>query len=410
MSRSPRPLCWAVLAACLCAGCGKKGPNPDDPGPAPPVAAHVGPPLTDEDYREFGRKLEKAVAEGDTAELGRLIRVMDLFERSISDLDLSASMRKGVMAGASQQSGQFAGQIAEVVKNGGSYTLVRVRTVDGRKKALFRLLFSEGGVNYHEYTLARYPDGLVGTEDLYIYLAGEPITQTFRRTLLGLLAGQDRGLVGRLSGPDQAMAKNVKVLIGMTTDIRNGRFKEGLAAFRKLPPELQKNKVFQIFAIQAAQGTGDDAEYLAAMERFRRDHPDDPAAELMSIDYFTLKKQYDEVLKAVDRLDRAVGGDPYLDVLRSSALAEAGRFRDAAAAAEKSVKGNPKLPLAYWTRVSVALKEKNHKDTLAWLKKGVEAGVIRIDLDNIRTSAEYAVFAKSPEFKELTAWLAKREK
>src|SRR5690349_19662701 len=175
-----RPVGWVVAAVCLCSGCGKKGgPNPDNPGPAPPVAAHVGPPLTDEDYREFGRKLETAVATGDNAEVGRLIRVMDLFERSISDLDLSAGMKKGMMTGASRQSGQFAGQLTDVTKNGGSYTLVRVRTVDGRKKALFRLLFAEGGVNYHEFSLARYPDGQVGTEDLYIYLSGEPLTQTF---------------------------------------------------------------------------------------------------------------------------------------------------------------------------------------------------------------------------------------
>src|SRR5947209_8282600 len=78
MSGSIRPGCWFIIAVLLCAGCGKKNlPDPDAPGPAPALTS-VGPPLTNEEYEEFGLKMEKAVSSGDKTEVDRLLRIVEL--------------------------------------------------------------------------------------------------------------------------------------------------------------------------------------------------------------------------------------------------------------------------------------------------------------------------------------------
>jgi tetratricopeptide (TPR) repeat protein len=402
-----------VAIAVLVVGCKKKLPDPDpDPDaadPAPPVE-HTGLPLTEQDYQEFGQSLEKAVATGDKATVDRLLRLMDPFERSFSDLNLTSTERRDMLAGAASGAGQFANQFIEIVKNGGSYSVVRVRTVGGRPRVILRLLQPEGAINYHEFTLVRYPDGQVGAEDIYIYLSAEPLTQTFRRAILGILAERNRGAIARLSESEQALTKHLPSFVTMSQQFRNGQHKEALATFRRLPAELQKNKAFQLMAIQAAQKTGDDEDYIAEIERFRRDHPTDPAADLISIDYYIFKNQYDEALSGLDRLDAAVGGDPYLNVMRAEVLSEAGRYKEAGAAAAKAIEAGQMIEQMYWIRITAALKEKYHADTLAWLKKGVESGAIQIDLGNLRADPEYADFVKSPQFEELKAWLAERDK
>jgi tetratricopeptide (TPR) repeat protein len=402
---------WLIVAAvaAIAVGCKKKGPDPDTPGPAPAVA-HTGPPLTGDDYREFGAKLERAVAEGDKTEVDRLVRVLDLVERSAGDLQLTPSERKGLSAGASRSTQQFSQQFIDAAKAGGSYSVVRVRTVNDRPRILLRLIPADGGVDYHEYSLARYPDGRVATEDIYIYSMGESLTETFRRVLLGLLPAGNRGALDRLSGGEKLMARHIGDLTTMTAQVRGGQHREGLATFRRLPAELQKHKVFQLIAVHAAQGSGDEAEYLAEMERFRRDHPNDPAADLLSIDYHLLKKQYDEALNGIDRLDKAVGGDPFLDALRASGLMELRRYEEARAAAERAVEALPKMLQGYMVRAAIAAEEKDHADTLVWLRKLVEVAEQDPDPADLTADEGFAEFVKSPQFAEFKKWVAARKK
>lgn len=393
----------------LLIGCKKKVPDPESAGAAP-AAAHTGAPLTEDDYRAFGEKLEKAVAAGDNATVEKLFRIHDLIERSVSDLGMSANEKKSLLAGAASVGGQFGGQLTKAVKEGGSYSVLRVRTVDGRPRVLMRLLGGEGAVNYHEFTLIRYPDQQIATEDVYIYLSGEPLTQTLRRLVLGIMAELNKGAFSKLAGEEQVLTKHMGDLTKMSRMVQNGQHKEALAVFRKLPAELQKNKVVQIVAIQAAGGTGDDNDYLTEIERFRKNHPNDAAGDLISIDYYLLKKNYDETIKLLDRLDKSLGGDPYLETLKANMLAEAGRFKDARASAEKAIEGAPKLPQAYWVRVTVATKEKDHKDTLKCLKTIVETIEPTLEPGALLADDRFTNFVKTPEFEEFKKWLATRAK
>jgi tetratricopeptide (TPR) repeat protein len=402
---------WLALVGLtvLVVGCKKKVPDPESAGAAPAMV-HTGAPLTEDDCKAFGEKLETAVAAGDTAEVNRLLRINDLIERSVGDLGLTASEKKSLLAGAARAGGQFADLFIKVVKEGGSYSVLRVRTADGRPRVLLRLIHGEGAVNYHEFTLVRYPDQQIAAEDIYIYVSGEPLTQTFRRIVLGFLAELNKGAVVRLTGEEQVLTKHMGDITQMTAMVRNGQNKEALAVFRKLPAEIQKNKVFQIMAVQAAGGTGDENDYLTEMERFRKNHPHDAAGDIVSIDYYLLKKNYDEMFKAIDRLDKSLGGDPYLDAMRAGGLIEAGRLKEARAAAEKAIEGAPKLPQAYWMRTTVAAKEKDHADTLACLKALVENAEPALDPGNLPADERFAEFVKTPQFDEFKKWVAARAK
>jgi tetratricopeptide (TPR) repeat protein len=129
---------------------------------------------------------------------------------------------------------------------------------------------------------------------------------------------------------------------------------------------------------------------------------------MVSIDYLFLKNKFDDLIQCLDRIDQAVGGDPYLNVLRGNAHAAAGRFAAARTAHEAAIKAEPDLTEAYTARISLALMEKNHEDTLKWLKAVVEQRGIQIkDLTKV---PEYAEFVTSPQYPEFKQWYAERQK
>ena len=406
-ARRPLTAVVCIAATTLIAGC-RPSPRtvPAVGSPAPAVAD--GTPATEADCREFAVKVEKAVADKDRATLGQLFTLYPLMERSVADLNLSASNKasflKGVQTAASRNS--FVEQVMAEVEKGGSYKLLRVHEVDGRPRAMLRLVMSEKGVNYHDVLLTRLPDGRVDLEDVYVFATGEMLTQSFRRLLLPAAAELDRGLVARLRGTDQLYCSNLAKIQAMSRAVQAGNGREAVDAYKALPAELQRNKVILVAYLQAAAGV-DDTEYSTALEAFRRHFPNDAAIDFISVDYFLLRKQYDESLRCIGTVEKAVGGDPYLHTLRANVLVEAGRFPAAREAAEKAVVEEPTLPDAYWTRISVALREKNHRDTLAWLKKIVEK--LDMEILDLTELEDYKDFVRSPEHETWLKWYADRK-
>jgi tetratricopeptide (TPR) repeat protein len=404
---------WLALVVCciLCVGCSKKSdPDTDSAGPAPPIAKADGPP-TEEECQAFGRKLEKAVAEGDKAATDQLFHIKDLMERADRELklDLTPADQDGLKKVGERTSGRTASEAIGVAQNGGSYTFLRVHTVDGKRRVLMRTITPDGGLTYHDILLIRYPDGQVATHDLYDFAKGAMLTDLFGRGTLALIAQLHPDMFARLSPSDQLYAKHENALVAMDRDIRSGRAKEALATFRALPAELQMDKLFQLVAVQAAQRTNDD-DYLLELERLRRNHPGNVVTDLWSVEYYIFKKQCKEALECIDRLDKMVGGDPFLDVKRADALIDAGRHKEAREAAEKAVKNEPKLRPAYWVLATVAVEEKNYSDTSAWLKKLVEATGETLTAAELEQDERFTAFAKTPQFKELKRWLDERGK
>src|SRR5689334_680643 len=88
-----------IMAMCIIAapGCQRRQAGaPPGVAPAPPA---FGAAPTEAECREFGKQLEAAAHERDAQKMARLLRVGEIAERSIQDLDLNSSFRQGAIAG-----------------------------------------------------------------------------------------------------------------------------------------------------------------------------------------------------------------------------------------------------------------------------------------------------------------------
>jgi hypothetical protein len=399
--RTLSSLLVAALVCLLClVGCGRKRtPIAEDALPDPPAAVfHHGPALTDEEARRFAERVEKTARDNDPQGLARLFDQEALFERALSGISAPPRVLEALRRDARQSSGltHLTVPVTRAVSNGGSYRLLRVHQEGDEKRVLFRLLHPEAGVNYHDLVLARDEDGQVRAIDLYTFLSGELGSRSIRRLLLPVAAQASRGLIDRLAGADQDLIRHLPTYKRLIQAFKENNHAEVLAQYDRLPPSLQKDKNVLILRLQAAQNVGDDA-HQAAYDALARHFPDDPCLDLNSIAPLLHRKRYRKALEAVERLDRAVEGDPYLDSFRSTIHLEAGRV-DQARAAQRVVKSLPDLQSSYWPLVAISLREKDHEET-ARLLSDIEKR-FDVDLDNLEKEPDYRDFVKSAVYKK----------
>ena len=70
--------------------------------------------------------------------------------------------------------------------------------------------------------------------------------------------------------------------------------------------------------------------------------------------------------------------------------------------AERAVAADPELKAAYFSRIMVALQERDDAAALAWLKRTAEATGHRFG--DLRKNPNYTKFVRSPEYREWLAW------
>jgi hypothetical protein len=395
------PVLLTLLA--LLGGCERKKPyrggGDEDEAIFP---EHVGAPLTDEESQEFAARFEKAVNSGDDVEVNNLIDMAALFERSLRDLGMSEEDRRAFQkrAGyAPKQGGGFGQRITREIAEGTSYTFLRTHTIQDEVRALFRLIASDGSVDYQDLVLARRPDGQIKCLDVHQFRLGEPFSRTIHRQVIPQLVEDDPKLKERLHGAARAFVDHQAEVQGIERSLSRGEPRDALKLCDKLPASLQEEKSILLMRLRATQRRGGEP-YRQAFDKLRARYPNDTGLDLHAIDYHLLRKEHVRALEMVARLDTALGGDPYLNVVRARVHGDAGDGAAERRAGLKAIKDDPALEPAYWVLVDASLREKNFDDTLKWLREIEKKFSPR--LVDFSTVPDYADFVKSPQYQE---WL-----
>lgn len=384
----------------------KLGNSPQNPVAAngPSVEANPtvqrGPVITDAECQSFADALENAVSNKNSVEFRRLLNFQGVVDKSIVGIELSARDKADFMRGIStaipQWSSQFMGQVTA-----GSFQ--RLRTItgpNGIRQVMFRLN-SDDGINYYKFDLVRHPGNQIVSGDFYIYTTGEYYSTTLRRLMLPIVANQSRSILERLTGTENALVTNLPQLQQMQKLIQAGDGVGALRICKSFPQELQREKFVLLLRINAASAAG-ESEYISALEDFRRYHPGDVCLDLIGIDYFLLKEQYAECLACIDSLDKAVGGDPVLNLLRAPVLVQQGRYADARQSLEVLTQEEAHAEEAYLVLADVFLAENNHEETARTLTILTDRFGYQWDVES---SPDFSAFVASSAYRD---WSSKK--
>ncbi len=331
--------------------------------PAPPPTFG---PVSKEESEALGKRFATLLDTCRTADLAPLWNAQVTAGRAVRDAKADSAVKDGLLAAFTSER-LWDGQCQSLSAGGATRNkYLGLREEAGTWRPLLRML-SAGGLNYAELELGRFPEGVQAVDATY-YLTGEPLSRTLSRLLGSAQNAIDQGDIGDGTAMAQISARQ-----------RAGDAAGALELITKLPPALRNDKSIMLLEIGLDPGD-DEARYLAAIERFEKAFPGDPALDLVSIDGFFMRKQFERLHNSLDRLDKRVN-DPYLDVMRALAYFEAGDFDRALTRVDSAIAREPELQDAWDTKSSVCLAKKDYACAVEALKMLNDKFSVRVSED-----------------------------
>lgn len=269
-------------------------------------------PITDAEATAYAKSIDSAVAKGDKNIINKVLDE-DLFADEVAKAAGQGSnrgLKDGVKTGLQKQN--LSRQVFASLGEDGSYEFVKQYGKDGTQHIVFRL-FGEGGLNYHDFTLAKYHDK-IKAKDIYIFLSGENLSKTMGGIVTAMMDANDKAAI--------SLKEQSQRLPQIRSLYQQKKFEEAKRLFDGLPPGLRKEKGFQLLNVQITSGMDKDA-YTGAMNEFEKLYGDDPTVQLALFDNYFYRGEYDRLLKVLDGLDKAVQ-DPLLDYYRASVYTKKG--------------------------------------------------------------------------------------
>ena len=210
----------------------------------------------------------------------------------------------------------FGTQTLQNIRNGSFHLLHNIET-KGQRHLVFRV-FGTGGLNYYDFTLVKIKDS-VKASDVLPFITGE-LLSTNVATVVDL-AVDGAKTTGQLS-------EEMAALVQMRNYKLKADFTSVKTSFEKLEPRYQRNRVFQIYYIEACQHL-DKALYKQALENYHDLWPEAPNAFLLMLDMYYMNQDFEKLLTTINQLDSLVGGDPFLDLFRGNAVKSLGKTAEA---------------------------------------------------------------------------------
>ena len=252
-----------------------------------------------------------SIQQGNFQEFSKLFDLEGLVHRALDQLEVSQRFRTEFTAGALQSTGaKLFNSLSEVHNGGGSITVLRPVMRGGQQRVIVRLKMPDGGLGYQELIFHRTAQNFVRVHDLFVLLTDETLQETFRRGALLAESATNRSLLDRLTGANNDLVKHGKELSQLPMLVK-AQPQRVIDLYHSFPDSLKKMRYVALMRMTAAAEL-DEAEYLAAIQDIRALIGNSPAADLHSLDFFFIRKEFDQCLAAGERLQTYLGGDPEL--------------------------------------------------------------------------------------------------
>jgi tetratricopeptide (TPR) repeat protein len=243
--------------------------------------------------------------------------------------------------------------------------------------------------------LAKNSHGQTRAVDFLIFFSGELFSTTLRRGCLPLAASELR----QLTRKDKEFIKHLGRLQEMSEAIHHGQSEQVIEIYDQLPRSLQEEKFVLLLRLRAASEL-DEKTYEATVDALRAVSADDGSIDLLSVDSFVLKGDFQNALHCLDRLEQAVGFDSYLNVLKANLWIESGESAKAIPLCQTAIEEEPELELAYWILITAAIHLEEWDLVLATLLKLEDQ--FEMEFENLEEVELYEPFTKTSQYKE---WL-----
>lgn len=260
----------------------------------------------------IGIKLDSTLTAGDASYMNSIYDVELFSKRFLLDTKSSKikNFNKGFYEGFSE-SFKFGNVILDNLNKGGRYDYLRsFKDENGNNIIQFRL-YGDDGLNYHNH-IVEFVNNEPKIVDTYIFIIGEYLSETIKSMYMSLVAKQNfKSLFKSKSMNDISLLPKIKALRA------EGKYEEAKKVYNQLSDKGKTNKLFMLMDVSISQNLSEE-EYKKAISNYEEKFPNDPSLNLVSIDGYILTEEYDKALENINKLDKALNGDSFLDFMRGS--------------------------------------------------------------------------------------------
>ncbi|HVK75609.1 MAG TPA: hypothetical protein VM734_19900 [Kofleriaceae bacterium] len=289
-----------ALVVLVSAACSSRSPSVA-PATVPPGDAAAAPPAVSLDRAEaLGRTLAEHIRTCAVADIAPLLDLDRMLGKGFEGHDIPAEHRDAFIEGA-KSGAQSTSMLCNPSRLPDRVELLRVRMIDGAARPLIR---SQKGdwLDYLELELGVSPDGEIRVIDVYIHSRGIHVGQLMSQAAIAFMA----------PGSNEQLAKVLKL-----QQLIAARDRESVERLWAALPGQARAPSSTIAVAALTQAPLEEVRALVA--GFREQVPDDPSVDLAALDAFIRYDDVESVSATIDRIDRRVGGDWWLEMLRAGA-------------------------------------------------------------------------------------------
>ncbi|GLB53751.1 hypothetical protein NBRC110019_27920 [Neptunitalea chrysea] len=267
--------------------------------------------------------------------------------------------------------------------NGSYYDFINYSRTEEENSyhAMFRLYNEDTGINYHQYRIS-LKDSTFIINDIFTLLDGDFLSESLKTTL--------NNSYKRDSDKDADLYKKFLVLKNMGLDSK------AYSVAKKIKDTTFLNKIFLILKAQAASEVSTN-EYIKCLKDILKKYPSDPSLTLLSIDYYYLSNDFNNLFRALEHLERYTNDD-FIKYMVGNYAYEIEDFHLAQESYEYIVKNYPTFLSAELMLLHTYNKLNSNKEAIKVLDNLLQNGYTKKQLINF-VKTDINDFYKTKDFK-----------
>jgi tetratricopeptide (TPR) repeat protein len=331
---------------------------------------------TKEEAKAFAKKLENQANIRSAHFFNSSISIKALSRRvkAFGDFGSDGSIEEGLKQGLKKN--EIGKKIFASMGKEGSFELVRIYERDNKNRAIFRMFSPDGGFNYYDLELIK-ENNEIKIADFFIYLTGENFSETMADLVSTLVSST------RINKDESTMAN----LSQIKYQINAGNYKAAWDDFNQLPYAVQNTKGAQMIKLEICKNISDSL-YTAAISQYENLLKDKKFDNLILLDYYIAKQNYNNAIAIIDSLDVRIQYDPFLNYYRGLMHYNNENLDKAIECHEKLVKGLPNFKPGYEELIVLYTKKDKAKANFYLEKYSKLKSAKPNDIDNFKSFVE----------------------
>ena len=355
-------------------------------------------------WEALGRRLERALNQGDVDVLAEIFDPVELARRTFVGLDQFQNKHLDELRseiGNPDTIRQAASEmLMTVVGIGGHVRFVRVREVFGTPRLFFCILLEGGQPIYVDFETRFDGQQALKVADFWFMVLDTSFCELIRLEMLTKLAAVVDWHSLPLWIEERDTLKSQEQLLHIRQLIAEEQHVEAWELLRQLPLTIRNRQMNLKHRIELAKLLG--GAYLQEMVLdVQRFVANDETRQLWLADLCLAQEDWPRACEAYHALDRMVGGDVYLITMQGVTYCRMGEYGEAERCLREAIRQNPSYPPAYDHLLDVMLERRDHVETRRLLDQITHN--FGMQFDDLKNHSKFSEFVRSSEYRKWRA-------